>query len=153
MKNHSIELVARAVIMQGGRVLLCKRKDRDYYFLPGGHVEWGESAEQAIARELKEELNISFKKFSLIGVVENFFGDCGRKYHEINLVFFASCGTSSQNSLEDHLEFCLAGRSEFSKMRVVPKALQKAILKWLKNKKPFWGTEGSRRGNGVDYQS
>ena len=55
--------VAAAVIVDGRRVLMCHRHpDRKWYpdiwDLPGGHIEDGETGEQALVRELEEELGI-----------------------------------------------------------------------------------------------
>ena len=38
-----------------GKLVLCKHKERDTYEFPGGHIEPGESAEDAARRELYEE--------------------------------------------------------------------------------------------------
>ena len=38
-----------------GKLVLCKHKERDTYEFPGGHIEPGESAEEAARRELYEE--------------------------------------------------------------------------------------------------
>lgn len=48
---------ASAVILQGGKILLIHRikLDRDYFVLPGGTVEEGETDEEAVVREAKEE--------------------------------------------------------------------------------------------------
>lgn len=50
----SVKLVLRA----GGRVLMLHRASGSWEF-PGGRLEWGESPEDAIKRELIEELNYS----------------------------------------------------------------------------------------------
>ncbi|MBO0750539.1 MAG: NUDIX hydrolase [Bradyrhizobiaceae bacterium] len=54
-----------------GRLLLIRRKNppfRGRYALPGGYVNYGESAEQAAARELKEETGLTATRLSLVGV-------------------------------------------------------------------------------------
>ncbi|MBQ9080196.1 MAG: NUDIX domain-containing protein [Clostridia bacterium] len=38
-----------------GKLVLCKHRERDTYEVPGGHIEQGESAEEAARRELYEE--------------------------------------------------------------------------------------------------
>ena len=50
-----------AVIIRGGRILLIRRikPGEDYYVFPGGGVEEGESFEEAMIREIKEELNLT----------------------------------------------------------------------------------------------
>jgi 8-oxo-dGTP diphosphatase len=56
-------LVVAALILRGDQVLICQRRADQAMALkwefPGGKVETGESAEEALARELQEELGIS----------------------------------------------------------------------------------------------
>jgi 8-oxo-dGTP diphosphatase len=55
----------------GGRLLLIRRRHPPFqgqYALPGGYVEYGETAEHAAARELKEETGLVALDLSLIGV-------------------------------------------------------------------------------------
>jgi 8-oxo-dGTP diphosphatase len=54
--------VAAGIITLGSQVLVCQRKKSSHYPLkwefPGGKFEDGESAEQCLRRELREELSI-----------------------------------------------------------------------------------------------
>lgn len=76
---------AAIVLREDGRVLL-HRPERDaFWALPGGAIEPGESAAQAIAREFQEELDTSIALGDLAFVVENFFCYAGVEYHEIGL--------------------------------------------------------------------
>ena len=58
----ALRLVAAALILRGGEVLICQRRPDQPMALqwefPGGKIEAGESAEQALVRELDEELGI-----------------------------------------------------------------------------------------------
>src|ERR1700727_2510991 len=58
----TLRLVAAALILRGDEVLVCQRKAGSPMGLkwefPGGKIEAGESAEQALRRELDEELGI-----------------------------------------------------------------------------------------------
>ena len=53
---------AIAIVIRGRKVLVCQRKDDDtfggFWEFPGGKQEAGETLEQCLARELREELNI-----------------------------------------------------------------------------------------------
>ena len=67
---------SRAVLEDdSGRIALMHVQKRDYYKLPGGGVEPGESAEQALHRELLEEVGATGRIESEIGVVEEWRDD------------------------------------------------------------------------------
>ena len=59
----ALRLVAAALIVRGDQVLICQRRADQPMALqwefPGGKIEAGETAEQALARELDEELGIA----------------------------------------------------------------------------------------------
>lgn len=54
---------AQCLIVSNNKILMVKHKriDREYYTLPGGGIENGETPEQAAIRELQEECNVSGK--------------------------------------------------------------------------------------------
>jgi len=63
---------AQAVIIQNGRLLMVRHFDltvrEEYWCLPGGGVEPGESPEQAVIRELKEETGVDMRIIKRLGV-------------------------------------------------------------------------------------
>ena len=146
--------MVRAIIRDKGKFLVCKKIGRNYYFFPGGHVEFGESAKKALARELKEELGLKIKKCSFTGGSEHLFQEDGKKHHEINLAFEVKVNKLKFKSREGHLQFFLKSKKELSQEKVLPEVLTKAILEWFKTpegpryggtygagKKPFWTSE------------
>ncbi len=135
--SDSFEVIARAVIMKDGKILLCMGKGKSYYFFPGGHVEKGEKTADALKRELNEELGADAGKMTFIGAVENIFKDL-YDHHEINMVFETEVNGDKYESKESHLEFKLLTLDEFQNAEVLPVSMKEAALKWLENKKLFW---------------
>ncbi len=52
-------LSAKAVIIQDGKLLMAKERE-GWWGLPGGGIDHGETVEQALRRELSEELGLAF---------------------------------------------------------------------------------------------
>lgn len=59
---------AAACIRQGDRILLQRRGDHDGWGFPGGAIELGESAEEAVIREVREETGLVIRVVGLLGV-------------------------------------------------------------------------------------
>lgn len=92
-KNH-IHALARAVIIDQEHLLVCKTLDlpSNFYFIPGGHIEHGESAEETVLRELKEESGAACRIKRFLGCLEHSFEPgyssiCHN--HEYNFIFEA----------------------------------------------------------------
>ncbi len=49
------------IILSGGKILAMRDERSPYYYLPGGRVTMGETAENAVIREIREELNVTPK--------------------------------------------------------------------------------------------
>lgn len=75
------------VAVRGDRVLVVRhrRAGREYYLLPGGGLEWGESCAQGLAREFAEELSLRVSVGRLLCVNES-LEPHGRR-HILNLTF------------------------------------------------------------------
>ena len=79
-----------ALIKNGSKVLMARNpnEQREFYYSVGGRVKFGESAEQAVLREVKEETGIDCEVQRLAAVHENFFtDDDGVPFHEISFFF------------------------------------------------------------------
>lgn len=69
--HRCIGLTVDAVIVYNNGIVLIKRKNepfKDHYALPGGFVEYGETVEEALLREVKEETGLDVKPVKLVGV-------------------------------------------------------------------------------------
>jgi mutator protein MutT len=82
-----------AVIIRDGKILLEKRRSepaKGKWSIPGGLVELGESAEQAVIREVKEETGLEVEKPELIDVINNIsLDENGKiKYHFVIIDYF-----------------------------------------------------------------
>jgi 8-oxo-dGTP pyrophosphatase MutT (NUDIX family) len=144
----TIEIIARAVIVDEniGKVLFCAPKNKSHYFLPGGHIEFGEEAIPALRRELLEEMgrDIPDKNFFFAGASENFFTQEGEKHHEINLFFRVDDNFISSrqvNSEEEHIIFEWISFSDMDKFPILPKPILLMLEKWSKGNDILWNNE------------
>lgn len=80
-----MRLRAAAIITRPGKVLLHRAEGDAFWALPGGGIEPGESAGEALVREMQEELGLAVVPGALACVVENFFVYAGVAYHETGL--------------------------------------------------------------------
>jgi ADP-ribose pyrophosphatase YjhB (NUDIX family) len=64
-----------------------KAKQEIFYRPLGGGIEFGERSEDAVQRELKEELNVDITNLKYLGTLENIYTFNGGSYHEVVLVY------------------------------------------------------------------
>ena len=126
-----IELLARAVIEERGRFLIAHTKGASNTYLPGGHVEAGESLKHALGRELKEELGIEAEVGRYLGAIEHAWEDAAGDNHEISHFFQVSPSGANKDqhpeSLEDHIEFSWLSPSEFAEHNLQPAPLRQLL--------------------------
>ena len=60
MDSRNIQCVVHGLVLKGSKILVYKVEDKvkkkSFYRLIGGHIEFGESASNALKREFKEEI-------------------------------------------------------------------------------------------------
>ncbi|AHF96508.1 MAG: argininosuccinate lyase [Desulfurella sp.] len=102
-KNPS--LTVDCIIEKQNKVLLVSRKNYPFGFsLPGGFVDYGESVEQAVIREVKEETSLDIVEPKLFGV----YSDPERdpRSHTVSVVFYAKAsGTPKASDDAEDLGF------------------------------------------------
>lgn len=138
-KSH-IHLIARGLLARGEEVILCRVKDAKWFFLPGGHIEDGESARTALLRELKEEIGEGdYNVTSFVGACENIFSlDEDTLQHEMNIVFKVEVPREVKiGTKEDHIEFVTVAKKDLKDYKILPATLKEGLLSWIGDEKPF----------------
>lgn len=72
------------VFIQDGKLLMVRSKGKELFYLPGGKREEGETDEQALLREIKEEISVDLVPDSL-KYVETFTGQADGKAEGISV--------------------------------------------------------------------
>lgn len=77
------------IIINDGKLLAEHDNRSPYYYLPGGRVTMYETAEEAIIRELNEELGIDVEITRPLWINQSFFTEDvdNEKYHELCIYF------------------------------------------------------------------
>jgi len=138
MYNNLFEIIARALIVRDNKILVCKNTTKEYYFLPGGHVENKETLAEALVREIEEEIGVTVTTYSFIGAVENIFAQGGEDVHELNFVFAVELDSYDFASQEAHIEIAWMSHEEFGNEKILPESLKNAVLKYFEDKKTFF---------------
>ena len=89
LDNQKLNIRTTAVIIHEKKLLVHKNKNEDFCALVGGRIQIGESSEEAIKREIFEEMGKKIEIKGYLTTVENFFDGDDIKYHEIMFVYKA----------------------------------------------------------------
>ncbi len=89
-QNDIFSLRVAGICLNNGKILLHKTSNNDGYALPGGHVTFHETAEQAIIREFPEETGVDIWLGKLKWIGENFFYRNSLLYHQICFYYTVS---------------------------------------------------------------
>jgi len=122
-----IETIARGVAIVDGKLLLCRARGGATSYLPGGHIEFGETGREALVREIREELGVEAKAGEFLGVVENSFMQHGKPHAEINLVYELSFAVPlpEPKSAEDWISFEWRDLSDLDGAGLLPEAFRR----------------------------
>ena len=85
-----------AVLLDGGRILAMHDERSPYFYLPGGRVRMGERAEDAVLREVREELGIEARIVRPLWLSQSFFNEDVVRvdYHELCLYFLVDASAT-----------------------------------------------------------
>ena len=98
--------VGALIVNPEGKILLAKsHKWFDKYTLPGGHIEVGETMEEAVKREVKEEVGLDVEVVEFLLMQEAIFAEeFWKKKHFIFFDFFCKVGDQQVNLDQDELQ-------------------------------------------------
>ncbi len=128
------------VALHNESVLLHQAEGDSFWTCPGGRAEFGETAEQTLTREMREELGVEIEIVRLLWFVENFFTYAEKRCHEIALYFLMRLPATSKYAIEPGPYQCLDEASKltfqwfplrhevFSSLQLLPAFLQTALL-------------------------
>lgn len=130
--------VTRGIFIKENKLLLVRAAGYEQSFLPGGHVELGESAKHALVREMEEEMGIHCVIGPFLGVIEHHWEENGCLNHEINQLFFASSTALnidvSPPSLEAHITFFWGDIEALETYNLEPSAFVQMFRRYRKGK-------------------
>ncbi|WP_339251220.1 NUDIX domain-containing protein [Sporosarcina sp. FSL W8-0480] len=134
--------LARGIFIKDNHVLLAQAIGEKNTFLPGGHIEFGESAKDALVREIEEELGISCTVVDFLGLVEHRWERKGVLNCEVNQVFEVACNnlTAGINpqSRESHLQFFWCRADDLEDCNLQPYPFRNLLKDYMNGKKDIW---------------
>ena len=96
-----------AVIIENRKILLVREKDHDFFMMPGGVVEGGETDEENLRRELFEELRVIPVKSEFLGSAMSRMND-GREL-KVDFCLVKYSGTPEPSSEIEDFAFINSG--------------------------------------------
>jgi 8-oxo-dGTP pyrophosphatase MutT (NUDIX family) len=93
LKEGRIRPIAIGIFRRNDEILVFEgydpANDETFYRPLGGAIEFGEYGHQALAREVREEIDAEIENLRYLGLSENLFGFAGQLGHEIVLIYEA----------------------------------------------------------------
>jgi ADP-ribose pyrophosphatase YjhB (NUDIX family) len=80
-------LRASAVVCHDGQVLLHRAEGDQFWTMPGGKVQMGETGADTVQREMQEEIGVAVQVERLLYISEEFFDYNDSRYHEVGMYY------------------------------------------------------------------
>ena len=140
--EYRLKLRTTGIIIHDNKILIEKYDDK-LYFLPGGTINLYENSEDAIVRELKEELDKDFVIDELVSIKEEFYISKvnGLKNHHINFYYKMKFKNESDidsvdlgrlendhgNMIQHHYKW--VSISDLENIKLIPEEIKQEIIK------------------------
>ncbi|PZP49741.1 MAG: DNA mismatch repair protein MutT [Agrobacterium fabrum] len=129
-KPQLFSMRVAALILQNGHLLVQRGTRDNYWALPGGRAEIGESSQETIIREIGEELDRDCSVERLLWSAENFFAYDDYAAHELGFYYLVSLRQPLPFHESDIVHRVLDGvEVEFRWLPAQPSALLKNDLR------------------------
>ena len=133
---HNCAAAAAAVIETGKGIILTVRAEepkKGGYDLPGGFVDYGESLEQALMREVREELNLEIRNFRYLGSFPNIYSYQGVTYFTTDAIFAVQTPNLDRLKANPEIqEFVIIEAKEIELDRIGFESIKEGIKRYLK---------------------
>ena len=101
--DFSFKFRVAGVVIKDEKLLFVQMDESGFLCLPGGHVELGETTEEAVCREMEEELGYKLEIVKYLGIIENFFHNkYGQTMHEICFYYLLKPLKEEEGVYEDY---------------------------------------------------
>lgn len=115
-----------AIALQGDAVLLIRRGHepfKGYWTIPGGAVELGEHAEEAVVRETLEEAGVKVAPLELVGAFDNILLRDGKVwFHYVILDYLVQWVSGEPRAGDGELDSRWVALEELGKLQLTPQA-------------------------------
>ena len=134
---NSSAAVAALVTDENGRLMLVRRGiEPDYgkLDLPGGFVDPGETAEDAVKRELDEELGLKVKSMKYLGSATNEYIFSGFSVFTLDLSFRVHADSlDNLKPMDDILEYIFVSKDTVDYDEIPAPSIKKFVIDYFKN--------------------
>lgn len=114
-----INVVAAVIENKEGKIVIAKRNHKkaqgNLWEFPGGKIEAGEKREEALVRELQEEMGITIKVMEFLGEKEYHYPE-----KTINLIVYTAVIEKGDISLLEHEEYQWIEKEELVNFKFAP---------------------------------
>jgi ADP-ribose pyrophosphatase YjhB (NUDIX family) len=145
MKRHKSPVLTVDVIIENGDEIVLIKHKKDWFKgkwgMPGGHVEYGETVEDAALREAKEETSLDVRLKEILGVYSDPKRD--KRGHYVTTVFIADYLGGELRGKDDvaDAKWFNINNLPYDEMAGDHPKILKDYLNWKKEKGTYWSTK------------